>query len=112
MTIENKYDLFIYLPKMRFEKGSFVYQRNENTTHFRGTTLILHGNRVTHAGFRMLTSVNVYHFVFFIMLIYICLLSVALQGWAYVPHSDLVSIILSVYRAHLSHALAVSRLHT
>lgn len=30
------------------------------------------------------------------------------KGWAYVPHSDLVSIILSVYRAHLSHALAVT----
>ncbi|XP_072026897.1 DNA primase large subunit-like [Amphiura filiformis] len=30
------------------------------------------------------------------------------KGWAYVPHSDLVSIIISAYRAHLSHALAVT----
>ena len=37
--------------------------------------------------------------------LYFCL---STQGWAYVPHSDLVSIILSAYRAHLSHALAVS----
>lgn len=30
------------------------------------------------------------------------------KGFAYVPKTDLVSIILSVYRTHLSHALAVS----
>ena len=31
-----------------------------------------------------------------------------LQGYAYVPRSELASIIVNVYRTHLSHALAVS----
>ena len=30
------------------------------------------------------------------------------RGYAYVPHTELVVIILSVYRSHLSRALAVS----
>ena len=30
----------IYLPKLRFEKGSFIYQRGENWTLFRGTSPI------------------------------------------------------------------------
>ncbi|XP_038057684.1 DNA primase large subunit-like [Patiria miniata] len=30
------------------------------------------------------------------------------RGWAYVPHNDLVSIILSAFRSHLSQALAVT----
>ncbi|XP_033644569.1 DNA primase large subunit-like [Asterias rubens] len=30
------------------------------------------------------------------------------KGWAYVPHNDLVSIILSAFRSHLSQALAVT----
>ena len=46
----NRKDIWhIYLPKVRFEKSSFIYQRGENGSRFRNTSPIPHVNYSTEA---------------------------------------------------------------